>query len=132
MDAIKYNLPTSAWQAAPEEVRVKNHQLPLSILRSNLDTLGSDQTLINTTGLPNTADVPRFGSTPTTNKSNFELPTIYKYLSVPSAAICAYHGYKRNDSVFWAFMWSMFGSVAPVFAPAIAFAQGIGDKKVKK
>lgn len=42
-------------------------------------------------------------------------------LSMP---VLAYHGYKRNDSIGWAFVWGFFGSwVWPITVP-IAFAQG--------
>jgi hypothetical protein len=52
-----------------------------------------------------------------------------RVLSTVSAAACAYHGYKRNESVGWAFGWAFFGSVAPFFALPVALAQGFGKPK---
>lgn len=50
------------------------------------------------------------------------------FVSVP---VLGYHGYKRNDSVGWALVWGLFGSIAwPVTVP-IAFAQGFGKRKVR-
>jgi hypothetical protein len=46
-----------------------------------------------------------------------------------SVGVLGYHGYKRNDSVGWALVWGIFGSVVwPITVP-IAFAQGYGKKK---
>jgi hypothetical protein len=50
-------------------------------------------------------------------------------LSITSAAVSAYHGYKRNDSIGWAIVWFFAGSVFPVFVPVIAIAQGFGKPK---
>jgi len=41
----------------------------------------------------------------------------------------AYHGYKRNNSVGWALVWSIFGGAAPPITTTIALAQGYGKKK---
>lgn len=47
-------------------------------------------------------------------------------LSMPALA---YHGYKRNDSVGWAFVWGFFGSMVwPVMVP-VALAQGFAKPK---
>jgi hypothetical protein len=44
----------------------------------------------------------------------------------------AYHGYKRNDSVGWALVWGLFGSMVwPITVP-VAVAQGFGKKKTNK
>lgn len=51
-------------------------------------------------------------------------------LSVASAAVSTYHGYKRNDgSIGWALAWGFLGTIFPVVTPAIAFAQGLGKRK---
>lgn len=50
-------------------------------------------------------------------------------LSIASAAVSAYHGYKRNDSIPWAVWWFFMGSIFPVFTPVIALAQGYGKPK---
>lgn len=48
--------------------------------------------------------------------------------SIASTAFCAWHGYKRNQSVGWAFLWGVGGAMAPIIAPAIAVAQGAGER----
>ncbi len=53
----------------------------------------------------------------------------YGIASIAGAAIGAYHGYKRNDSVGWAICWSLLGSLAPVIVIPVAYAQGIGKPK---
>ncbi len=43
--------------------------------------------------------------------------------------VLGYHGYKRNDSVGWALVWGIFGSIVwPITVP-VAFAQGFGKRK---
>jgi hypothetical protein len=54
---------------------------------------------------------------------------IHGVLAISSAAVSAYHGYKRNDSLGWAVWWFFMGSVFPVFTPVIALAQGYGKPK---
>lgn len=68
---------------------------------------------------------------PTTTSLSFPapLPPWLRALSTISAAACAYHGYKRNESVGWAFGWAFFGSVAPFFALPVALAQGFGKPR---
>jgi hypothetical protein len=53
----------------------------------------------------------------------------YRAVSMASGVVGTYHGYKRNDSVFWALAWGVFGSFFPLAAMPIAVAQGIGKKK---
>jgi len=53
----------------------------------------------------------------------------YALAGVAGAAIGAYHGYKRNDSVGWAIGWSILGSLFPVVVIPVAYAQGIGERK---
>jgi len=53
-------------------------------------------------------------------------------LSTASMGASAYHGYKRNDSIPWAIWWGFCGAVFPVFTPAIALAQGFGQKKRRR
>lgn len=54
---------------------------------------------------------------------------LYGIAGIAGAAVGAYHGYKRNDSVGWAIVWSLLGSVAPVVVIPVAYAQGIGKHK---
>jgi len=56
------------------------------------------------------------------------MATIYTIASPISAAVCAYHGYKRNDSVGWAIGWLLLGGMFPIITPVIALAQGFGEK----
>jgi hypothetical protein len=54
----------------------------------------------------------------------------YSIASLAGGALGAYHGYKRNDeSVGWAIGWFFFGSILPIFALPIMFAQGLGERK---
>lgn len=57
------------------------------------------------------------------------VPTWLRALSMASAAASAYHGYKRNESVGWAFGWALFGSALPIIALPVALAQGFGRPK---
>jgi len=52
---------------------------------------------------------------------------IWKYVAPVSALACAYHGYKRNDSIGWALVWFLLGGIP--LTPVIAIAQGFGDRK---
>lgn len=52
---------------------------------------------------------------------------IWKYVAPVSALACAYHGYKRNNSIGWALVWFLLGGI-PV-TPVIALAQGFGERK---
>lgn len=49
--------------------------------------------------------------------------------TVASVGASAYHGQRRNDSVGWGIWWGVMGYVAPVITPAIAVAQGFGERK---
>lgn len=55
--------------------------------------------------------------------------TAWMVAATASSALCVYHGYKRNQSVGWALGWGLFGSLAPVVAPALALAQGFGKPR---
>jgi hypothetical protein len=54
---------------------------------------------------------------------------IHGVLAITSAAVSAYHGYRRNQSIPWAIWWFFAGSILPVFTPVIAIAQGYGKSK---
>lgn len=60
------------------------------------------------------------------------LATFGKVLSLVGAAGGAYHGYKRNDSIGWAFGWSIFGGMLPIFAIPVYLAQGFAKPKKAK
>ena len=44
-------------------------------------------------------------------------------------AACAYHGYKRNQSIGWAIWWFVAGGLLFPFTPVVAVAQGFGKPK---
>ena len=50
-------------------------------------------------------------------------------LTMASAAASAYHGYARNRSILWAGIWGIAGGVFPIITPAIALAQGFGERE---
>lgn len=50
-------------------------------------------------------------------------------LSTASMAAGIYHGYRRNNSIGWALAWGLLGAMFPVVVPAIAIAQGFGERK---
>lgn len=53
----------------------------------------------------------------------------FAVLSTVSGGLCAYHGWKRNESIGWALAWGFGGALLPVIGPAIAFAQGFGEPR---
>lgn len=57
------------------------------------------------------------------------LAMAYGVASIAGAGIGAYHGYRRNDSVGWAIVWSLLGAIAPVIVIPVAYAQGIGERR---
>lgn len=50
-------------------------------------------------------------------------------LQYAAGAACAYHGYRRNRSVFWAVVWGALGLGVPIIAVPVAIAQGFGKRK---
>lgn len=57
-------------------------------------------------------------------------PIFWGVASLASAGACAYHGYKRNESVGWAVVWGLLGGMFPVVSVAVGLAQGFGKSKV--
>lgn len=58
------------------------------------------------------------------------LPMAADYaIRTAATGACAYHGYRRNDSVGWAIGWALLGGVFPVIAVPVALAQGFGRPK---
>jgi len=54
-------------------------------------------------------------------------------LSTISAAVSAYHGYKRNrGDLGWTLAWFLGGAMLPVVVPVIAFTQGFARPGVTK
>jgi hypothetical protein len=61
-----------------------------------------------------------------------KMPTVstaWKILATVGAASAAYHGYRRNGSIFWASVWSIGGALSPIFTNVVAVAQGYGKRK---
>jgi hypothetical protein len=56
-------------------------------------------------------------------------PVFWGAAALASAGASAYHGYKRNESVGWAVVWGILGSMFPIITPAVALAQGFGKPK---
>lgn len=56
------------------------------------------------------------------------LSTISRIIVAASIGLSAYHGYRRNDSVGWAIWWALMGGLFPIVTPAIALAQGFGQR----
>lgn len=95
--------------ADPPAAMPSDEQAALESGATNLDE-------VTVTGDPN-APVPFYES------------TAYRLFALAGAGVGAYHGYKRNDSVWWALGWGFLGSIFPIFVIPIAFAQGIGKPK---
>ena len=56
-------------------------------------------------------------------------PTFWQIAVPLSAGLSAYHGYKRNyDSLGWGVAWALLGGTFPIITPAIALAQGFGER----
>lgn len=56
--------------------------------------------------------------------------TVWSVVGTISAALAAYHGYKRNGgSIGWAAWWALMGGMFGPIPVAIAFAQGFGKRK---
>jgi hypothetical protein len=64
-----------------------------------------------------------------TNPARKTLALLWGIAGVAGAALGAYHGYKRNESVGWAIGWSLLGGLVPVIVIPLAFAQGLGKRK---
>lgn len=50
-------------------------------------------------------------------------------LSMASAGVSTYHGYRRHGTVGAAIGWGILGAIFPVITPAVALAQGFGHPK---
>ncbi len=57
------------------------------------------------------------------------LRTAWEIAALASVGACAYHGYKRTQSVGWAIGWAAVGALFPVVSVGIALAQGFGKAK---
>lgn len=50
--------------------------------------------------------------------------TFWTVLGITGAALAAYHGYKRDNSVGWAAGWGLLGYLFPYITVPVALAQG--------
>ncbi len=57
-----------------------------------------------------------------------EPSTLWCMLGIVGGAVGAYHGWKRTGSIGWTVGWTALGSMFPIPATAVAFAQGFGKK----
>lgn len=55
--------------------------------------------------------------------------TVYGLASLAGGALGAYHGYRRWDSVWGGIGWFFLGSLFPIIAVPVAFAQGFGERR---
>lgn len=53
---------------------------------------------------------------------------LWQILGTAGVVACAYHGYKRNESVGWAVAWGLAGAIAWPIAIPVALAQGYGKR----
>lgn len=117
-ESPKYEFPANFYAPAPEADRTT---VPLTAEVSNKLTQALNGIQL-ASGLGESQEI----------KDNpFNSPTwqLYRAASFVSAPVCAYHGYKRNNSIAWALWWSLMGGLFPIFTPVIAVAQGFGKEK---
>lgn len=82
---------------------------------------------------PTSRRVVRVDSTSLANVESGPLWTMYSIAHLVSMGVLGYHGYKRNDSVGWAIVWGLFGSIVwPITVPIAIFAQGYGKPRLRK
>lgn len=55
--------------------------------------------------------------------------SFWGFVGLIGATTGAYHGFKRNDSVGWAIVWALLGSIVPVVTIPVSLAQGFGKRK---
>ena len=61
--------------------------------------------------------------------SDKQIATAGAAIGVAGAALGAYHGYRRDNSVGWAIWWSLMGAAFPIVTIPVALAQGFGQPK---
>lgn len=54
---------------------------------------------------------------------------LWGLLHAASVGVSVYHGTKRNDSIGWGLWWGLMGAMFPIVTPAVAVAQGLGERK---
>jgi len=75
------------------------------------------------------SSLPSVSSLTTPNTSITSSSGGTDYLAMGVSALATYHGYKRDDSIFWAVVWGALGFMFPLPVGVIALAQGIGTPK---
>lgn len=61
--------------------------------------------------------------------STWNMKAIGGVLAIASAAVSGFHGYRRNNSIWWGLTWFVLGGIFPIVTPVIAVAQGFGKRK---
>lgn len=93
-------------------------------MNKNIPSIASRYTTIEPTSPMFKADRAEFGYG---NYGDFK--TTLVSLSAISAALCAYHGYKRNKKVGSSLSWGLVGLLLPVVGPLAAMSQGFAKAK---
>lgn len=69
------------------------------------------------------------GESPGESSSRSGLPVVPFLVALIGAAICGYHGFRRNGgSATWAIVWGGAGFWCPVVAVPFALSQGLGRR----
>lgn len=53
----------------------------------------------------------------------------YGVAATASFGLSVFHGYRRHDSLWGGLGWGLLGLLFPIITPAVAFAQGFGERK---
>lgn len=127
---IEYNFPDLAYAPAPISARIpavngNSVSNALALHMNGVRYLGetaatTEKTTAETTAIQQTAP----------DKLAWMQSPLFRIAQMASVAACAYHGYKRNNSIGWAIWWGICGG--GVITPAIAIAQGFGKPIRKK
>lgn len=51
------------------------------------------------------------------------------YATLVAAGAAGFHGYRRNESLFWGLSWFALGSLFPIVTSVVALAQGFGQPR---
>jgi hypothetical protein len=83
-------------------------------------------------GLAGYDDVDFFGLGATTTSPTpvtWTIPSWYWIITAASSGASAYHGYKRSGGDMAVTIgWALLGAIFPIITPAVALAQGFGER----
>lgn len=138
---LEYRMPTHLFTPAPSDARARDltgdyiervnlakSNTPRSYLDLHMKNIVSP-VLFGSLGAGETVTVDEYNKLQTEKSWMWNVLTIASY---GSAGACAYHGYKRNGTVWSAIKWSLVGGFFPVISVAIAAAQGFGKENQDK